>query len=231
MSINFFQSKRKNYQRIAEEYSKKSTLDDNYYLLGSNYFMSIINNKELDDKNLDFFYDLCKEWDEVGSIPLKLGMSIESLINDERIVLGVHRTYDNSIYVDDEQTLNCGFVNNIFQEGLKNYGDLSSGIPSYDVPEPNKTITPITNILDAVICLKSSYKNSNASILIALPNEYVDNDLEIIGNHANKIYYINDNTYTIRPDYLLGLIYQKEGICTYYSKDKVLNNNRKIEVI
>ena len=225
-----FKSKRKEYKKISQNYSKKSILENKYYLLGSNYFKDIINNTQLDDKNLEFFYDLCKEWDDYGSIELDFGLELESLVKDKTYILGVHKTLTDAI-IDEDNMIHSTLINTILDEGIKNFGDLSSGVGVKEAPEPSKTISPITNIMDAVIYLKSSYKNSDVCFLVALPREYVDNDLEFAGNYQKEIYNIKDNEYTIKPEYIVGLVYQNNGNCTYYSKDSIKEKGNQIEVI
>lgn len=225
-----FKSKRKEYKQIAEEYSKKSILDNNYYLLGSNFFKEIVNNPQLDDKNLEFFYDICKEWDDYGSIELNFGLELENLLQDKDYIMGVHRTNSDS-YTDYDGEIRSRLVETIFDEGLKNFGDLSSGVNIKEPPEPAKTVSPVTNIMDAIIFLKSSYKSSDASILVALPRDYVDNELEFKGNYQKKIYDIKDGNYTIKPEYLVGVVYQKEGNCKVYTKDEVKTMKGKLEII
>ena len=230
--MGILNSKRKEYQKISAEYEKKSMVDNNYYLLSSNYFKNILNNKDLDDKNLEFFYDLCKEWDDYGSIPLELGNSIEKVLNDERLYLGIHRT-DSDAKIDKDSYLESELVDNIVKNGLKNNGDLSSGVVSVEAPDPNKTISPINNILDAVIYLKSQYKHSNIGVLLTLPKKFVNDELDIINNNESNIYNHTKDGFYIKPKFITGVIYQKDGNCAYFPKEyiKSKTSEKKVEVI
>lgn len=229
--MSILKSKRKEYEKISKEYENKSMVENKFYLLSSSYFKNILNNKSLDDKTLEFFYDLCKEWDDYGSLDLNFGLELENLIEDKDYVIGVHRT-DSYSYIDNDGEIHSKLISTIFDEGLKNFGDLSSGVDITEAPEPAKTVSPITDIMDAVIYLKSSYKNSDASVLVALPRDYVDNYLEFKGDYQNEIYNIKGKSYTIKPEYLVGVVYQKGGNCKVYTKEEVKSQNKgKVEVI
>lgn len=230
-----FKSKRKEYKKIAEEYEKKSIIDNKYYLLGSDSFKNIVNNKELNDKNLDFFYDICREWDDYGSIDLQVGNMLESLIQNPEYHIGIHRTPSFSS-IDENGNLRSSLVYSIFEDGLINNGDLSSGVFNQSYPNPSKTISPIKNIMDAVMFFKSSYKQSNIGILAAFPKEYLNSDLDLEKNYEEEIYNIKDNgsytDYLIKPKYLIGVVYQENGNCSFFTKEEVMQTKKgKLEVI
>ena len=52
-------------------------------------------------------------------------------------------------------------LQSIFANGLRNLGDMSSGVITDTYPDPKKTISSINDILTATILLKTSYKGSN----------------------------------------------------------------------
>lgn len=230
-----FKSKRKQYKKTIEEYEKKSVIENKYYLLSSDFFKDIVNNNELDDKNLEFFYDICKEWDDYGSIELEVGHMLESLIKNPDYRIGIHRTPSFSS-IDAEGNLHSELANDIFENGLINNGDLSSGVVNTDVPEPSKTVSPINNIMDAVMYFKASYKQSNIGVLAAFPTKYVDKELNFNDNYAAEIYNTTDigayTQYSIKPKYLIGVVYQDHGNCKFFTKDEVKQTNKgKLEVI
>lgn len=223
--MSLMNSKRNEYKKILKEYEKKSKTDKQFYLLSSSIFKKVLNNKQLDDKDLDFYYDLCKEWDQGGNIPLELGNYIENSINNKKIVFGIYKFYTD-VYIDHNDTIHSDIVNEIFYKGLDNY----SNNKNMSIPEPSKVISPVNNIIEAVRYIKSNTDKYNVAILVGLPSKYVDKSLCIKEDYEEEIYNITGSHNFIKPKYLLGLIYQKNGNCCYFIKEKV-DKSPEIEII
>lgn len=102
-------------------------------------------------------------------MPKEVGKYLESLIDDENLIVGVHRTEIQEDLKDDIK------MKSILNQGLKNYGDLSLGIV-YNNASLSKTVSFPGNILNLMILLKSTYKFSNGGFILAFPSEITDNE-------------------------------------------------------
>lgn len=206
----------------VRNYYKMKSIDENkYYLMASKYADNIFDNPSMEESNVSYFSDLFQEWDNFGSIPLELGNYIENLLNDSSVVLGIHRTGGNGV-IDINDVTGSNVLQSIFNEGLKNMGDLSSGAGMNSIPEPNKTVSVLHKPIHAVMSLKGQYKGSVGGVLVAFPAAFVDDSGEIINNSYNDIYTFIDNIPTIKSKYLLGFVASDKGVCTYYPKDSFI---------
>lgn len=231
MSIDFikrktglFKIKRilKDIQKYQDEVAKD---DENFYLMNSKYGKEIFS-KLKNPESFEYFYNVFKTYDDKGSIPKDLAEMIEKKIEDPNVVLGIHRTGDGIINPDD--IYSSSVLNNILQEGINITGDMSSSAFSKNVIPPNKNISPINDMLHAVIFLKNPYKNSTGGILVELPVEAVDKDLYLKEGGDDIIYkkgIINDS---LKPEYILGFVSQKDGICKYSTREEILKNYNQI---
>lgn len=176
--------------------------------------------KGLNYDALEFFYDLYKGWDETsGDIPIELGDHLESLIDDPNLLIGIHRT--GTINYPD----NLGVLESIFENGLINNGDGSSGIFT-DRPEPDKTISFVGNILNLIIMLKSSYKDSTGAVLVGIPAEYMDENKCMRKECFDDIYDTFNGLPVIRKEFMLGYLTSVNGNYRLITKEEVLQNKK-----
>ncbi len=209
-----------------DKYTQKGKEENRYYLLATTFIREKLLNSKATDEGKKYLFDLYKEWDDYGSIPLELGNYIESFINNNDIVFGIHRP-GNSI-INNHDISNNDILCDIFTNGLRNYGDLSSGIISSEIISPSKTVSFCNSMLDAIIQIKTSYKGSSGSIVVALPNNLVEKDGTLISGKEKDVYNIIDNTLYIKPEYLLGYIAQDDGVCTFYPKDVFIKYDKQL---
>lgn len=212
--------------KVYEYYKNKSIVEDTFYILGSKTFEREINKSSNLESLKDYLVPIYKEWDEEEKIPLILGEYLEEKVNDKKTVLGIHRS--NSII--DSNTLNDEVLNNIMNEGLINNGDIMQGVISNDIINPSKTVSPCTSLLDTIIMIKSSYKESNGGVLIEFPNKYVNDDLDLKdSSYANNIYDIKNGIFYIKPEFILGFIKRDKEKIDYYPRDYILENSKREE--
>ena len=176
--------------------------------------------KKLDYDTLEFFYDLYKEWDDVeGDIPIELGEHLGNLIADPSVLVGIHRTGAIS-YPDSVEVLES-----IFEKGLINNGDGSSGVFN-ERPEPDKTVSFVDNILNLIIMLKSSYKDSTGAVLVGIPSEYMDENKCMRKECFEDIYDTSSGFPTIRSEFILGYLTSVNGKYKLITKEEILQNKK-----
>ncbi len=208
-------------------YKKLSKHDGQYYLLGTDSVRQKLLDARGTSEGRKYLLSLYQEWDDYGSIPLRLGIYLETLINNENISLGIHRISSYSL-IDNTDVYHNPLLHNIFTDGLKNNGDLSSGVITSGIVQPSKTVSFFGSMLDVVIHVKTSYKGSKGGILVACPSSLVDRDGYIIDGKEKDVYNVVDNAVYLKPDFLLGYIAQDNGVCTYYSKDSFVKQAKQI---
>ena len=81
----------------------------------------------------------------------------------------------------------------------------------------------ISSILNAVILLKTHYKDSKGAIITVFPSEFVNVEGEIIQNKLDVYYLTEGDTLTIKPEYLVGFISENNGICKFYPKENFVS--------
>lgn len=208
-------------QDTIEEYKKRSVEEQKYFLLASESAQKNLN-KAKSFKSYEYLFNLYKEWDDYGSIPLEIGQYFESIINNPKYNIGIHRTGGfGTIKLDD--VYNSNLLRKIFSEGLKNYGDASSGAHIDGLIQPKKTISMISSMLNAVILLKTHYKDSKGAIITVFPSEFVNLEGEIISDKSDVYYLTEDKTLTIKPEYLVGFISENNGVCEFYPKESFIS--------
>lgn len=215
-------------KKVIKEYEQRSIAENKYFLLSSKYAKNIFQ-KAKNIQSYTEMFELFKEWDEYGSIPLELGQQIESMLQDSTINIGIHRTGGYG-KIDNNQLDNNELLTSIFTNGLKNYGDLSSGAVTQDTIHPNKTISMLTNPLTAMILLKTQYKDSKGAVVVVFPSNYVNKEGELIAEEEDVYYRDDTGTLIVKPEYLIGYVARENGLCTYYPKEKFLsktNTNNK----
>ena len=222
MSIFNYMKKKK----IIEEYVKKSATDNNYYMLAD----SKLQKAAMDS---DDIFEICKGWDEYGSIPLDVANYLIGIIEDENYWLLGHRTavfgennlYDNNILKD------------ILTNGLINNGHtLTNGSAKQEVPYISETANIIDQSLHLEIMLKSHRgdsfgMDSNGTVLLKIPKEYMDDEGKILVD-PNLIYdYDEDKIPHIKSEFIIGVTTlcdeQYKGECKYYSKEEILEHQKQ----
>lgn len=202
----------KEIDNYIKEYDKKNL----YTLFESEYGRNIIK-KSKKYENIEYLYDLFKTWDEEINLPKELGKEFEKLITDEDLTIGVHRTCIYPDIFSDVKT------KSMLTDGIRNYGDLSSGsVRKY--PDVSKTVSMIDNILNMLIMLKSSYKNSTGSFLLAFPKRFLNNEGDVNENNRDKIYNLIDDVSYIKPEYILGYVDNSYGVMNFLSREQILEH-------
>lgn len=200
------------------QYENLSKTGNKYYLLGTAWVREKLLNSQGTPQGKKYLLDMYQEWDDYGSIPLELGNYIENLVNNQNIHCGIH-PIDPTCSINHSDIEDNDILQSIFNDGLKNIGDLSSDVGTNEIIQPSQTVTFFSSMLDAVIHIKTSYKGSKGGILVSFPSSLVDEDGNIIEGKKKEFYQVVDNTYYIKPDFLLGYIAQENGICTFYPKE------------
>ena len=119
------------------------------------------------------------------------------------------------------------------ENGLLNFGDASSGAIQ-DSPSLSKTVAVCNDMLNADIYLKSSYKGSTGSILIAVSKEYVDDDGNPKPGMSEKIYIKDKHGRSmLRPEFIKGFVSNVPGenICQYRSRNELMQGYSEKESI
>ena len=228
--MNFFK-KTKEISKIKEILKKFKTLEnDNYFdLLKTNYIKLLINQtveKSINEGNsfyIQNLFNIIESWNSIRPIPIETGKWFESLIGNNDSYIGIHKTGG----CGKISTNNNTFLQNIFNNGLYITGDLLSGIAKDKEYIPlTKNITPIINILDLIIYIKSSYKNSTGSIITSIPNKYVDSNYRVIPGCEEKIYTYINGQLALKPEYIVGFITYDNNLCETILKEDFLYKNR-----
>lgn len=206
-------------------YIKECNEKQLYTLFESKYGKDVFKQK-LSAETAKYFYDLLKEWDDRIAVPKTIGKQLESLVYNECISLGIHRTE-----IDSELSENS-IMKSILENGLINNGDLMSSGAYSDIPSVNKTVSFPENILNTFILLKSTYKFSNGGFILAFPKNIVDKDGSTKCNDYNLLYNNINGVNYIKPEYIIGYIDNSYGVMNFYSREELLNNiNNNSKVI
>lgn len=174
--------------------------------------------------------ELAKKWDEQPPyVPEEVGKIVEQYVDDPNCWFGIHRSdaIDGHNFESDE------ILESIMKNGLLNLGDASSGAIQ-DSPSLSKTVAVCNDMLNADIYLKSSYKGSTGSILIAVPKEYVDDDGNPKPGMSEKIYTKDKHGRSmLRPEFIKGFVSNVPGenICQYRSRNELMQGYSEKESI
>ena len=148
---------------------------------------------------------------------------MEGLIEDSTILLGIHRsgaiTYPN----------NPQMLESVFENGLTNNGDLSSGVYT-ERPEPDKTVSFVDQILNLTIMLKSSYKSSTGAVLVCIPAEYMDENKCMKPECFDDIYDTSSGLPNIRSEFIVGYLTSVDGKYKLVIKEEVLANKKNTSI-
>ncbi|MBQ6687215.1 MAG: hypothetical protein IJN03_01680 [Bacilli bacterium] len=203
-----------------ENLQKQGINSNCYYLINSKDMQDVINKCGNDSEKLEYFYNLCASWDNLGSaIPLEIGSYIENLLKEPSVRIGIHRS---SLVIDK----NDDTLKSIMSSGLRNDAQISQGA-THDIPDLTKTISFVNNMFHTIPMLKGSYKGSNGSILFAFPSEYVDQEGNVLPGFEDNIYEIKNGSYYIRPNFIIGYLVSEYGVYNLYTKEDILNIERK----
>lgn len=214
-------------KKVINKYKRMSEKEEKYLVLATSWAEDVLLNIT-DDLEREMLFNMYKENDDRGFIPLKEGQFLEYLTTFAS--LGIH--YIKYPLIKDDIT-NDAILKSIFTDGLKNMGDLSSGVkPTKDI-EPSKTIYPINTPFDIVFRLKSQYKESNGAVLIAFKQGIVNENFDFIDSSNEEILneiYDYDVVPHIRPIHLLNYVYIENGHCEFYEKS-LFAENKKVNKI
>lgn len=208
------------------EYRKRMEQEDVYYMLGRDEAYALFSDPKKESKNLYSLFEIYKTWDDYGHLPFNVGLLFEDLMADKSRVVGIHRSDSIGQFGNITED---SILQDVFTRGLVNNGDLfSSGAYTKGYINPSKTLSPCDKIFDLVMFAKTGRKHGDkASIITSIPAEYVDDELNIINNSGSKIYDTHDGGIYVKPEYIVGCIYQDHGNCEFYIKDDIINRKTK----
>ena len=214
-------------QNTIEEARSKSIKNDTFYLAGSSYIEDMIQEK-YPPEIINIFLKRCQRIDKLSPrIPLELGKKLIELTKDKSTYLGVHRS--DSI---KENPLEDPILEEIIQKGLINNGAAMQGVVNESPPYPSQTLSPGNDIMMLCGALKSSYRGSMGAVLVALPRDIVNCELDFQrGVDSHSIYHKDGYIYSFKPEYTVGFISSKDDTCKYYSKEELLDYYQKKRTI
>ena len=177
--------------------------------------------------------EIAKDWDKVLNIPYELGMYLQNLINNqdsEKYYIGVH----SSSVVNDrnssnyEEVMNNEIIYNIFNDGLINNGNLSSGVSNqYEYNDIYNTVSRVKDMFHLVLEIKSKYKGSRGGFILKFPKEYVDENLNIKEGLGFMIYDIKNKLQYIKPEFIIGYVgIDKYDKFTWYPKEMFIKKEK-----
>ncbi|MBR4262208.1 MAG: hypothetical protein IKQ35_02460 [Bacilli bacterium] len=193
------------------------------------FMCSDIKNNFTKDKSLDtveFFYDLCKGWDEMCNIPLNFGLFLDELSQDESVVVGLHRT--NIRYGERNGDVpSSNDLVDMMENGLINYGHANAvgGSAFMKDPPPSLTFSPLKGIT-GYINLVGSYNGNNTVVLACFPSELVDDELGIKDrSRIDELYDMSGNNARVRPEHMMGaIIKNNNGLDEVFTKEEILSS-------
>ena len=204
-----------------QEYEKKG-LFSLYHARFANDILKL-NNYEA----VNSICEMIDSWEGSYIIPYKVGISIDSFVNNPNLVVCIHRT---KLQMEEKDAPINGRLKNIMEEGLINYGDVNayggSGF-SNKIPDLIKTTTPLVG-LSGYINFISSYHQNNVIVMMSFPKEFVSKHGEIIGDYSN-VYDLSEKNPRVKPEYMMGAIVKDEnGVFNFYTKDEIIAYNNQI---
>lgn len=212
---------------IYEKYRDKSVREGIYYLKGSDYMKDTMERYPNPDVFNGFFFQLFDRIDEKKpDIPLEIGQLLESFMRNPSIRLGMHRSGEitnPNLYEDNT-------LNHIMREGLINNGAAMQGLVTSRV-HPSQTVSNASDPIMAISTLKSSYRGSTGAILVGLPKDLVDVNMDFIDNTGDSILYNIDEQGMryIKPEYILGYLSCRDENFHFYSREDILNHQKEKE--
>lgn len=145
------------------------------------------------------YIDVVKEWDDIGFIDCKLGEELQSIVQSEEYVLGIHRTGSTKINPD----INDPNLKNIFFKGLFNNGDIMSGANNGQC-DIEKTVSLINDpfFLGRTLKTVDSYKKSTGCIVVKITKSYLCKK----SGDIMPIYYHQNGIIRLCPEFIYGYI-------------------------
>ena len=141
--------------------------------------------------------ELAQGYDEIGYMSEEVGRELDSLYDNPDYIIGIHRTGFTRI--------NDKILNDIFNKGLYNNGDIMSSGSDGQRFNIEKTVSLFNNFLTMIPCLKTSegYKMSQGCIIVKIPKSYIGK----AEGTAQPIFY-KENDYQVRliPEFIYGYI-------------------------
>ena len=210
------------YDEILEQieyYRNKSIQDNTFYITGSSYLEGLIQMKLAPEIIRDVFLNRCIAIDNCEpKIPLELGNQLMSLCDNSNTFLGIHRSYA----IQNDDPYEDPILKDIMQNGFINNGAAMQGIVNNNPPYPSQTLTPASDLMRLCGLLKHSYRGSRGALLVALPRDVVDLELDFRrGVDHSSLYHKDGYIYTFKPEYIVGYFQATDGVLKYYSKEEL----------
>ncbi len=204
---------------------QKDNLKGKFSLFDSSFAREFFS-KDLEYNKRKYFFDLINDWDEKCNIPYNIGISLDRIAKDNTVM--IHRT---KLDIDNDVENNEN-LQNIMNNGLRNYGhgNAVGGSAFVDDPSLTLTMTPLKGI-SGWINLLSSWHENDSVIIAAFPKELVKDDGEFANDKsASMIYDYNDKIPSVKSEYLVGAIIKKEDtLDEFYTRDEIKEFGNKIE--
>ena len=213
------------YDSIMEQihyYRDKSIRDNTFYVTGSDYVEELVMQKYPPEIIQSVVLDQCIRIDQrEPRIPLELGNYLYNLTRDPNIYLGIHRSYA----IQGKNPLEDDILHSIVTEGLINNGAAMQGVVNNSPPAPSATLSPASDIMRLCGFLKSSYRGSSGALLLALPKDVVDRELEFSRDADRSSFYKKEGMiYTFPPEYIVGFLKEDNGSCRLYSREELIRD-------
>lgn len=157
----------------------------------------LIKSPYLNKKNKTLF-QLAKQYDEMGYMPLEVGRELEQLFLDDSYIVGIHRTGVSN--VNDE------YLKDIFNKGLINNMDCLQGghYMSENYLDIKKTVDlfydPI--VLNGALKTAGWYKESEGCVIVKVPKSY----LGMADGEVKPIYYKDGISVKLLSEYVYGYV-------------------------
>lgn len=222
--INFLKNKKKELLLKKIELLKESAREKGRFSMFNFNIVSSLNLNKMDYANLNYFYNLIKNYDDQCNIPYDIGAFLDRIAQDYTIM--IHRTKINQN--EEETGLHYNVIlKDIMNDGLKNNGHIMSSGGKEQKPLLTLTLTPLTG-LAGYINLVTPYKSNDVVVIAAFPKNLVDENGNIVNkDDYSKIYDESEITPKIRPEYIIGaLLKKKNGLDEYYSREEILDKLR-----
>ena len=140
------------------------------------------------------YYEIAKEYDEIGYMNKRTGHEIFNLYEDGYSV-GIHRTGFTPVTEN--------FINETFNNGSINNGDNNAGGSGGDTNIEN-LVSFFNHPIELIgqIKVANKHKNSEGSIIVKIPSSY-------IGKKEGEVkpIYFNDNGFNrLLPEFIYGIV-------------------------
>ena len=189
-----------NYSEKINELREKKHQEGKYSIFDTDF------SKKLKLNNTIF--EIMSEWNEKCDIPTYTGDFLNTLTNDSKNIVAIHRIFVSDLHEEDNQ-IKSDMIADIAEHGLIN--------------KTSNELTPLKE-LEGFIKLVASYRNNDAVIIYSFPSEYIDENLLLNTPHVSKIYNFEGNTQRYNPEYIVGMILKNNNsLNTFLSREDMLN--------